>query len=152
VDVRSPGGEPIKWQLSADVEALAWNPQAPTSFLVSCEDGIVACFDARSGAAPLFRLAAHDKPTCTMTFCPSAPGLLATGSTDKKVRGLHCHTLHCHTLLATRMLHTPAQQATCAGHAAILQLASATCTVPPSLVSVHLQKVQSCTPCCAPVP
>ncbi len=84
--MRAPGGEPLRWQLSADVEALAWNPCSPTSFLVSCEDGLVAAFDARAGAAPLFRLSAHDKPTCAMSFCAAAPGLLATGSTDKKVR------------------------------------------------------------------
>lgn len=38
------------------------------------------------GSAPLFRLKAHDKPTCTMSFCPAVRGLLSTGSTDKKVR------------------------------------------------------------------
>ena len=53
---------------------------------MSSEDGLVAAFDARAGAAPLFRLSAHDKPTCAMSFCAAAPGLLATGSTDKKVR------------------------------------------------------------------
>ena len=57
---------------------------------VAPEDGIVACFDARKGpsSAPLYRLAAHDKPTCALSFCPAAPGLLATASTDKMVRSL----------------------------------------------------------------
>ncbi|WIA09103.1 hypothetical protein OEZ85_008515 [Tetradesmus obliquus] len=88
VDVRSPGAAALVWGVSADVEALAWNPGSPTCFLVSSEDGIVAAFDARGGAgsSPLFRLAAHDKPTCALSFCPAAPGLLATASTDKVVK------------------------------------------------------------------
>lgn len=47
VDARAPEGDVLRWQASADVEALAWVPHNPTTFLVSSEDGIVACFDAR---------------------------------------------------------------------------------------------------------
>jgi hypothetical protein len=50
VDVRSPDTQPAKWQLSADVESVLWSPHDPTHFLVSCEDGLVAVFDARKGA------------------------------------------------------------------------------------------------------
>jgi hypothetical protein len=50
VDVRSPTAAALVWGVSADVEALAWNPGSPTCFLVSSEDGIVAAFDARGGA------------------------------------------------------------------------------------------------------
>jgi periodic tryptophan protein 1 len=32
------------------VEALTWSPHDPTQFLVSCEDGLVASYDARKGA------------------------------------------------------------------------------------------------------
>ena len=39
-----------------------------------------------AGSAPLYRLAAHDKATCALSFCPGVPGQLATSSTDKKVR------------------------------------------------------------------
>jgi hypothetical protein len=38
-----------------------------------------------AGSAPLYRLAAHDKATCALSFCPAVPDLLATSSTDKKV-------------------------------------------------------------------
>ncbi|KXZ55388.1 hypothetical protein GPECTOR_3g514 [Gonium pectorale] len=88
LDARTPQGDPARWRVSADVEALCWNPHDPTCFLVSSEDGIVAQFDARKGAgsSPLFRLSAHDKPACTLSFCPAVRGLLATGSTDKKVK------------------------------------------------------------------
>ncbi|KAF5839713.1 WD40-repeat-containing domain protein [Dunaliella salina] len=88
VDVRTPATQPAKWQLSADVESVLWSPHDPTHFLISSEDGLVAVYDARKGAgsAPVFRLAAHDKPTCAMSFCPAAPGLLATAATDKKTK------------------------------------------------------------------
>ncbi|MEW5302848.1 MAG: hypothetical protein WDW36_005591 [Sanguina aurantia] len=88
VDVRTPNSEPLRWTVSQDVESLCWAPHSPTCFVVATEDGIVACFDARKGAgsAPLFRLSAHDKATCAISYCPAAPGLMATASTDKKVK------------------------------------------------------------------
>ena len=87
-DLRAPDGDGPAWRLSADCEALAWSPAAPAQFLVSSEDGLVAAFDARAGAgaAPLWRLAAHDKPACALAFSAAAPGMLATASTDKKVQ------------------------------------------------------------------
>lgn len=85
-DVRSPSGKPLSWATKADVEALAWVPHDPTCFLVSTEDGLVTCFDARKGDAALYRLAAHDQAACALSFCPGAPGLLATASTDKQVK------------------------------------------------------------------
>lgn len=91
-DLRAPDGDVPAWKLSADCEALAWAPHAPTQFVASSEDGLVACFDARAGAgaAPLFRLAAHDKPACALAFSATAAGLLATASTDKKARAQAC--------------------------------------------------------------
>lgn len=41
---------------------------------------------SHAGSAPLFRLSAHSKATCSMSFCPAAPGLMATGSTDKYLK------------------------------------------------------------------
>ena len=39
------------------------------------------------GGAPRFTLAAHSRPTTALAFAGvAAPGLLATGSTDKKVK------------------------------------------------------------------
>lgn len=49
-DARTPHGDPARWRVTADVEALIWNPHDPTCFLVSSEDGIVAHYDARKGA------------------------------------------------------------------------------------------------------
>jgi periodic tryptophan protein 1 len=47
------------------------------AYLVGCD----VCMGA--GSKPLFRLAAHNKPACALSFCAEAPGLLATASTDK---------------------------------------------------------------------
>lgn len=87
-DARAPDAKPLSWKLSADSEALTWVPHDPTTFLASSEDGLVACYDARKGAqsAPLYRLSAHDRPACALTFCTAVPGLLATASTDKQVK------------------------------------------------------------------
>ena len=78
----------LSWSVAADVEALTWAPLAPTTFVASSEDGLVAAFDARAGpgSAPLYRLAAHDQPACALSFCPAVPGLLCTASTDGVVR------------------------------------------------------------------
>ena len=92
LDLRDPKQAGASWKLSKDVEALTWNPHTPTQFLAACEDGLVTCFDARSGSGskPLFTLSAHDKPTTSICYNPSIPGLLATASTDKTVRACLC--------------------------------------------------------------
>ncbi|GMH35121.1 hypothetical protein BSKO_02989 [Bryopsis sp. KO-2023] len=88
VDVRTPNGEPLRWSLSGEAEAFTWSPGNPTSFLSSTDDGVVHCFDARKGGGsePVFRLAAHEKPTTVLSFSPLAPDLLMTASIDKTVK------------------------------------------------------------------
>lgn len=49
-DMRVAKGECLRWSLSADTEALAWQPAQDTAFVVSTEDGTVAAFDARGGS------------------------------------------------------------------------------------------------------
>lgn len=49
-DARAPAAPAAAWALPADAEAAAWAPHAPTCFVVSTEDGLVTCFDARGGA------------------------------------------------------------------------------------------------------
>lgn len=75
------------WTLSSDVEALGWNPHAPTQFAVSCENGNVIIYDTRNGpdAEPFLQFSAHNKATTAVSFNPAVPGLLLTASTDKKV-------------------------------------------------------------------
>ncbi|KAI3427937.1 hypothetical protein D9Q98_006327 [Chlorella vulgaris] len=110
LDVRIPDSQTVPtWLVSADVEALSWDPHHPTQFVVAAEDGVVAAYDARLGAgsAPLYQLSAHDKPTCALSFCPAVPGLLATSSTDKKVK-VWSMLEHRPVLLATQNLNVGA--------------------------------------------
>ncbi|KAB5547592.1 hypothetical protein DKX38_010998 [Salix brachista] len=92
-DGRVPSDPGFKWSVAADVESLAWDPHDKHLFVVSLEDGTVQGFDIRAakpGSAtdlkPSFTLHAHDKAVCTISYNPSAPNLLATGSTDKMVK------------------------------------------------------------------
>ncbi|KAF8405898.1 hypothetical protein HHK36_007976 [Tetracentron sinense] len=92
-DGRIPSHPGYKWSVMADVESLAWDPHTEHSFVVSLEDGTVQGFDIRaaksdptSGSKPSFTLHAHDKAVCTVSYNPSVPNLLATGSTDKMVK------------------------------------------------------------------
>ncbi|XP_059460675.1 uncharacterized WD repeat-containing protein C17D11.16-like [Corylus avellana] len=92
-DGRIPEHSGYKWSVAADVESLAWDPHTEHSFVVSLEDGTVKGFDvrvAKSNAAseskPSFTLHAHDKAVCAVSYNPSAPNLLATGSEDKMVK------------------------------------------------------------------
>ncbi|GMY22615.1 periodic tryptophan protein 1 homolog isoform X1 [Fagus crenata] len=93
-DGRMPEHSGYKWSVTADVESLAWDPHTEHSFVVSLEDGTVQGFDVRaaksdaaaSESKPSFTLHAHDKAVCTVSYNPSAPNLLATGSEDKMVK------------------------------------------------------------------
>ncbi|XP_077220397.1 uncharacterized protein LOC143854372 [Tasmannia lanceolata] len=93
MDMRKPSHAGIKWLVAADVESLAWDPHTKHSFVVSLEDGTVQGYDIRaasstsdSASRPSFTLHAHDKAVSTVSYNPSAPNLLATGSTDKMVK------------------------------------------------------------------
>ncbi|KAI3855342.1 hypothetical protein MKW92_001806 [Papaver armeniacum] len=90
VDMRYRSHPGFKSVVTADVECLAWDPHDENSFLVSLEDGTVQGFDVRTASSegwkPSFTLHAHDKPVSSISFCPTAPKLLATGSTDKMVK------------------------------------------------------------------
>ncbi|MCL7024685.1 hypothetical protein MKW94_019792 [Papaver nudicaule] len=91
VDWRDPSHVCIKSAVAADVECLAWDPHDQYSCLVSLENGIVQGFDVRVTSSeptmkPSFTLEAHDKPVCSISYCPTAPKLLATGSRDKMVK------------------------------------------------------------------
>ncbi|GMH10507.1 hypothetical protein Nepgr_012348 [Nepenthes gracilis] len=92
-DVRKPSDSGYKWLVTADVESLAWDPHTPHSFVVSLENGMVQGFDIRAACSnpaselkPSFTVHAHDKAVCSISYNPSAPNLLASGSTDKMVK------------------------------------------------------------------
>lgn len=131
VDARSAELQVLSWTMAADLEALAWSPAAPTTFLASAEDGIVAAFDARAGAGSdaLYRLAAHDQPTCALSFCPGVPGLLCTASTDGTVRlnGLTFPHDQCAQLQKPRLAHAACQEADAAESCNNKVMQSSTC-------------------------
>ncbi|GAB4854857.1 hypothetical protein Ancab_023442 [Ancistrocladus abbreviatus] len=92
-DGRNPSHSGYRWSVAADVESLAWDPHTEYSFVVSLENGMVQGFDIRAASSdpsselkPSYTLHAHDKAVCTISYNPSAPNLLATGSTDKMVK------------------------------------------------------------------
>ncbi|KAH7519987.1 hypothetical protein FEM48_Zijuj08G0095800 [Ziziphus jujuba var. spinosa] len=92
-DGRIPSHSGYRWKVTADVESLGWDPHTEHSFVVSLEDGTLKGFDIRTATSdpaaesrPSFTLHAHDKSVCTISYNPSAPNLLATGSTDKMVK------------------------------------------------------------------
>ncbi|WVZ67604.1 hypothetical protein U9M48_016657 [Paspalum notatum var. saurae] len=83
-----------------DVQAVAWSQQSPevllsgsfdkTVAMVSLENGMVQAFDKRTASSnssgrSLYTLHAHEKAVSSISFSPSAPNFLATGSVDKTV-------------------------------------------------------------------
>jgi hypothetical protein len=35
----------VRWNTSGDVECLAWDPQRPSQFIITTDDGNVVCYD-----------------------------------------------------------------------------------------------------------
>ena len=92
-DMRAPDATAPKWVVEADVERVRWDIHDPNFFFVTTEAGTVHYFDARkvptsheSPSKPVWTLQAHDSPVSAFDINPSIPGLLATGSDDKKVK------------------------------------------------------------------
>lgn len=92
-DMRAPEATAPKWVVEADVEKVRWDIHDPNFFYVTTEAGTVHYFDARTIPAshdrpskPLWTLQAHDGAVSAFDISPAVPGLLATGSDDKKVK------------------------------------------------------------------
>lgn len=92
-DMRAPDAIAPKWVVEADVERVRWDIHDPNFFYVTTEAGTVHYFDARivptshdKSSKALWTLQAHDSPVSAFDINPSIPGLLATGSDDKKVK------------------------------------------------------------------
>lgn len=92
-DMRAPDAQAPKWIVEADVEKVKWDIHDPNFFYVTTEAGTVHYFDARTVPAshdkpskPTWTLQAHDGAVSAFDISPSVPGLLATGSDDKRVK------------------------------------------------------------------
>lgn len=81
--------------VGSDVEALAWDPWAPHSFMVSLENGIVVAFDARTlsntgdGGKAMWTLDAHNGAASALDISSTIKGCIVTGGTDKVVKLWH---------------------------------------------------------------
>ncbi|CAH0514755.1 unnamed protein product [Peronospora belbahrii] len=76
-----------KFELSAEVESIAWVPHNPSTIVASTEDGVVVGFDVRiNGSTPLFRFDAHAGAVSAISFSAQVPGLMATAGVDKTVK------------------------------------------------------------------
>ncbi|KIX04305.1 uncharacterized protein Z518_05172 [Rhinocladiella mackenziei CBS 650.93] len=92
-DMRAPDAIAPKWVVEADVEKVRWDSHDPNFFWVTTEAGTVHYFDARivptshdKPSKSIWTLQAHDGAVSAFDISPSVPGLLATGSDDKKVK------------------------------------------------------------------
>merc|ERR1712137_1200759 len=85
VDIRTPG-ELYRWNLSADVEKVEWNPHRTQEFLVSSEDGMVKKFDSLAPSETLFTLHAHSAAVSGLSLNKVVPNCLATCSEDKSFK------------------------------------------------------------------
>jgi periodic tryptophan protein 1 len=92
-DMRAPDAVAPKWVVEADVEKVRWDVHDPNFFFVTTEIGTVHYFDARvvpishdKPSKPVWTLHAHDGAVSAFDVNPAVPGLLATGSEDKRVK------------------------------------------------------------------
>jgi periodic tryptophan protein 1 len=91
--MRAPDAVAPKWVVEADVEKVRWDVHDPNFFYVTTEAGTIHYFDARKvptthdkPSKAIWTLQAHDGALSAFDINPSVPGLLATGSDDKKVK------------------------------------------------------------------
>lgn len=92
-DMRAPDAVAPKWVVDADVEKVKWDIHDPHFFFVTTEAGTVHYFDARivptthdKPSKPVWTLHAHDGAVSAFDINLTVPGLVATGSDDKKVK------------------------------------------------------------------
>jgi periodic tryptophan protein 1 len=71
--------------LGSDVECVVWDSD-PARFIVSTEEGLVKCFDARANGEPLYTLHAHDSAVSALSVSTNVPGLVVTGGADRQTR------------------------------------------------------------------
>jgi periodic tryptophan protein 1 len=88
------GSVVAKYGITADIEAMAWDPHCSYHLYCATEDGVITAFDARFNQGHAFRWQAHGGTVSSMSFCSSVPGLLATASIDKTVRIWDTYNMH----------------------------------------------------------
>lgn len=87
-DARSTDSQSVKTaKLSADCEAMAWDPHNQQYLTVASEDGVVQCWDVRKfGGDPVWSMIAHEYGGVSdISYNAHVPGMLLTCSIDKTV-------------------------------------------------------------------
>lgn len=94
------------WQIGSDVECIRWDPFRAERFLVSTEDGLVRCYDARNMGKKeaVWVINAHDSAVSALDLSVLVDGLLVTGSSDKSVKVWDVREGHDKSCLASRDL------------------------------------------------
>jgi len=88
LDARCRNDKIKKVKITADCEALAWDPHQSANITVACEDGTIKCWDVRkfTTATPLWSLVANEYGGVTdLAYNKRIPGMLATCAVDKTV-------------------------------------------------------------------
>jgi len=81
MDVRAPEGA-TAFPVTADIEAVRWNPHSLPHFFAATEDGMVVCRDIRNTTKPVWSLKAHKKAASCLAANAVVPNLFATASVD----------------------------------------------------------------------
>ncbi|KAK3089598.1 hypothetical protein FSP39_004904 [Pinctada imbricata] len=81
-DCRNPKANVKKWNLSGEVEKVAWNTFNSFNYFASTDDGMVYCIDSRKDK-PLFTLSAHEEAVTGICQSSGIPDLLVTTSSDQ---------------------------------------------------------------------
>eukprot|EP01035_Chromulina_nebulosa_P018418 gene18418-24122_t len=74
------------YTVSADLEAMTWDPHNENLLFAALENGVISCIDIRQLNEVMYSFQAHNKTTTSISFSHSIPGMLATASTDKTIR------------------------------------------------------------------
>lgn len=77
---------PSSFQVTSDVENVAWDQHSENNFFIGTDNGIVYYCDARNLSKSVWQLQAHDGPISCLSVNPSVPSFVATGSTDRLVK------------------------------------------------------------------
>jgi len=92
VDARDSNScKTIKGALSADLEALVWDPHSSHYLTAASEDGVISCWDVRtlgqsSNSKPVWSFVAEEYGGVTdLTYNPMVPGMLASCAINKTV-------------------------------------------------------------------
>ena len=82
-------------KISADCEAIAWDPHKQERLVIATEDGLLTCYDVRNLNEHLWQITAGEYGVSDVSFSPNMAGMIATCAIDKTVNiwDAHCPSL-----------------------------------------------------------